>query len=455
MKRLAHIYRLSTLCALPFSRRFFRRERVGQLLLLALFSASAFAQNVSGIVTNGTTGKPASNVEVTLLTLANGMSESGSTKTDAQGHYSMPMANSGGPHLVRATYEGANYFTMVPPGMSQGNISIYDGAKKLDGIAGTVDVMKLQSDGNTLQVTELWAVNNTSNPPRSLTADNSFEIVLPDGAQIDEGSAQGPNGQPIQSSPIPLKAKNHYAFNFALKPGETRFQVTYHLPYSGSASISPALLMPYEHFVVMVPSSMKLDLKNPAQFQPMADQPGSTVQVARAAQPGQDVSFKVSGTGAITDNSQQPQGDQGAMGAQQGDSRPGGGLGPPIDAPDALATYRWPLLAVLLVVLFGVAYLALSRTSGRAPVTAEGVSVAIPDEPARSISPAIPATAPTDVAAAPAKSGNALLDAMKEELFQLEIERQQGQISTQEYETQKVALDQTLKRALARAGKKS
>lgn len=42
---------------------------------------------------------------------------------------------------------------------------------------------------------------------------------------------------------------------------------------------------------------------------------------------------------------------------------------------------------------------------------------------------------------------------MKEELFQLEIERQQGQISAAEYEQQKAALDQTLKRALARAGK--
>jgi hypothetical protein len=455
LKRLAQIHRFAILGALPFSRRSFRPERIGRLLLLALFSISAFGQNVSGVVTNGTTNKPAANVEVTLLTLANGMSESGSTKTDAQGHYSMPMENTGGPHLVRASYQGANYFTMVPPGMSQGNISIYDGAKKLEGIAGTVDVMKLQSDGTTLQVTELWAVKNGSSPARTLTADNSFEMVLPDGAQIDEASAQGPNGQPIQSMPVPLKAKNHYAFNFPLKPGETRFQIAYHTPYSGSANINPALLMPYEHFVVMVPSSMRLDLKNASEFQPMTDQPGSTVQVARAAGPGSDVSFKVSGTGTINDDSQQAQGGAGTMGAQPSDNRPGGGLGPPIDAPDALATYRWPLLAVLLVILFGVAYLALSRTSGHATVTAEGVSVPIPNEPMRSVAASVPAVTPTPPAATPPKSGNALLEAMKEELFQLEIERQQGQISAQEYETQKAALDQTLKRALARSQKNS
>jgi hypothetical protein len=444
--------------ALPFS-RVSRRERVGLFLLVALFSASALGQTVSGVVTNGTTEKPAANVDVTLITLASGMSESGTTKTDAQGHYSMPMQNTGGPHLVRADYQGASYFTMVPPGMSQGDISIYDGAKKVDGITGTVDVMKLQSDGTTLQVMELWAVNNASNPKRTLTADNAFEIVLPPGAQIDEASTQSPNGQPLQATPVALKAKNHYSFNFALKPGETRFQVAYHLPYSGSASITPSLLMPYQHFVVMVPTSMKLDLKNPSQFQPMSDQPGSTVQVARDAGPGTDVSFKISGTGTIADNSQQAQaGSQGgAMGAQQDNSRPGGGLGPPIDAPDALAKYRWPMLGVILVVLFGVAYLTLSRSSGQSPVTAEGVSVPVPEEPMRATAASVPvSTAPRSAPAShapPATSGNALMDAMKEELFQLEIERQQGQISAEEYETQKAALGQTLKRALSRSKK--
>ncbi len=39
---------------------------------------------------------------------------------------------------------------------------------------------------------------------------------------------------------------------------------------------------------------------------------------------------------------------------------------------------------------------------------------------------------------------------MKEELFQLEIDRQQGKISPDEYTTAKAALDETIKRALAR-----
>ena len=54
--------------------------------------------------------------------------------------------------------------------------------------------------------------------------------------------------------------------------------------------------------------------------------------------------------------------------------------------------------------------------------------------------------------AAPARDRNALLlEAMKEELFQLEIDRQQGKITPEEYAKAKAALDETIKRALARS----
>ena len=48
-----------------------------------------------------------------------------------------------------------------------------------------------------------------------------------------------------------------------------------------------------------------------------------------------------------------------------------------------------------------------------------------------------------------------LLEALKEELFQLEVEHKQGHISQQEYEKAKAALDQTLERALKREAAKT
>jgi hypothetical protein len=46
--------------------------------------------------------------------------------------------------------------------------------------------------------------------------------------------------------------------------------------------------------------------------------------------------------------------------------------------------------------------------------------------------------------------GNLLLAALKEELFELEIERQQGKLTPEEYSQAHAALSQTLQRALAR-----
>jgi hypothetical protein len=48
------------------------------------------------------------------------------------------------------------------------------------------------------------------------------------------------------------------------------------------------------------------------------------------------------------------------------------------------------------------------------------------------------------------RSGSVLLEAMKEELFQLESDRLEGKISQQEYESSKAALDKTLQRAVKR-----
>ncbi|MGB9256419.1 MAG: hypothetical protein WCC25_16390, partial [Candidatus Korobacteraceae bacterium] len=53
---------------------------------------------------------------------------------------------------------------------------------------------------------------------------------------------------------------------------------------------------------------------------------------------------------------------------------------------------------------------------------------------------------------APVRDRNALLlEAMKEELFQLELDRQHGTVNAEEYAKAKAALDETLKRALARS----
>jgi hypothetical protein len=430
--------------------------RIHAILISVLcLSSFAAAQTLQGTVTNGTTGKPAANAEVTLISLSNGMNEAAHTRTDSSGHFTLDLAgNTSMPHLVRVTHQDVNYFKMAPPGTSIADVQIYDAVKKLDGIATTVQVMRMQSDGSTLQVMELYAVQNNSAPPRSLIGDHSYEVALPEAATIDEASARAPNGQPISTVPEPVAGKkNQYAFSFPLRPGETQFEVAYHLPYSGSATIRPVLLHDAQHFVAMVPKSMQFASAGGTTFRSAPDGAGenANVQVVTNTRAGAPVAFSISGTGTLADqnaaaNDQQDPPQQGGTVMGGG---PGGGLGKPIDSPDPLSQYRWPLLGALAVILVtGGVYVVRrgSQTPAEAAASEASVSLA---SPVSSVSPM--AKAVPEHPGAPRPRASLMLEALKEELFTLELERQQGRITEEEYIQAKAALDHTLKRALTRA----
>ncbi|MFZ0793676.1 MAG: hypothetical protein WAM65_07900, partial [Candidatus Korobacteraceae bacterium] len=333
-------------------------------------TAFAAAQNITGTVTNGTTGKPSAGDEVTLLSLSQGMQEIANTKSDAQGRFSFPApGDSQAPHMVRVNHQGVGYFPQggpLMPGSTTAELTVYDSAKKVDGLSQTVEVDRFQSDGKQLDGISLYAVTNKSQPPRTVANDKgSFETVLPAGAEIESAQAKGPGGQPIATETTPGAQKNHYLLSYPLRPGETQFQISYHMPYSGETSISPKPLQDVQHFVVMLPKSMTFTAANPQQFQAMSD-PQSTVMVATNVKPGADLDFRVAGTGIFQADNQQGApgaGDSsgGAMGGSQAaanDSRPGGGLGAPIDAPDPLHQYRVFILgAFALVLVMGGAYI--------------------------------------------------------------------------------------------------
>ncbi len=421
------------------------RLLLGALLTLALAGFAA-AQNITGTVTNSTTGNPAAGDEVTLLSLSQGMQEVGSGKTDAEGKFSLPApAEQGVPHMVRVTHGGVNYFPQggpLMPGATTTQITVYDTAKKLDGLSQTVEVDRYEAQGDQLQAIALFAIRNESKPLRTLDAEQTFEFVLPAGATVDSGMAKSPGGQPLNIPPTETSQKGRYAFSFPLKPGESQFQVSYHLPYKGAASFSPKPLAEVQHFVVMTPQGMTFAPKDKQRYQSMPDNSGAGVMVATNVKPGEDLSFTLSGTGQFQAEGQQSAGgDEGGGGGMGGgqaaarDNRPGGGLGAPIDSNDPLHDYRAVILGVFACVLvMGGAYVIAKSNNPTPAVAIAGATAAatVSDE------------------AAPRDRNAKLLEAMKEELFQLELDRQQGKIGQDEYATAKAALDETIRRALAR-----
>jgi hypothetical protein len=468
------------------------------ILALALFSlalAHAAAQTLTGTVTNGTTNKPAAGDEVILINIANGMDIAGSTKADSSGKFSFTLKDAGGPHLIRAVHQGVNYHQMAPPGTGNVEVKVYDVAKKVGSLSLTADVLRLQADKTSLQGIRLFAIDNQSSPPVTQMNDHSFEFYLPVGAKVEQVQAKAPNGQPIPADAVPQSEKGRYAIAFPLRPGETQIQLEFTLPYNGTAKIDPKPLYPAEHFVVILPKTMHFEGGDSSSFKSMQDpnQTDSVVQVAQQTHVGQALGFTVTGTGTIADeqggaagaSGAAPQGGPMNENPQAESSRPGGGLGVPIDAPDPLEKYRWPIIGAFVVLLAIGGWIvtkrqgAVSAASGTAggsanratfasgpfaaPITGPGAG-AISGTPSQSGSGAsaasssgsTPATttpaAATPSVTAPFSRSAAILEALKEEMFQLEVERKQGKVSAEEYEKAKAALDQTLDRALRRQG---
>jgi len=417
--------------------------------ILALALATAAAQTLTGTVTNGTTNKPAAGDEVILINLANGMDVGGTTTADSSGKFSFKITVPG-PHLIRAVHQGVTYHRMAPPGVNTADVNVYDVVTKLADLSVTADVLRFQADSGSMQGIRLFVVSNTSSPAKTQMNDHNFEFYLPVGAKIEQVQARSPNGQPIPAEATPQSDKNRYALAFPLRPGETQFQVEFTLPYSGEIKIDPKPLYPAAHLVIVLPKTMQFTAANPSIFQSMQDpsQGDSQVEVAQQTKPGQPLAFALKGNGVITESP----GETASGAAQQEqaqpqgrDNRPGGGLGAPIDAPDALQQYRWPILGGFALLLVIGGWIVTKRQTSP-PAAMASASPAAQTSPATTSRPAPPSAVPAVRAAKPSM----LLEALKEELFQLEVERKQGKITPADYEKARAALDQTLERALKR-----
>ncbi len=432
----------------------------------------------TGTVTDKTTNKPAAGDDVVLINLQAGMQEAGRTKTDAKGNFSFDTPD--GPHLIRVDHQKASYFRSAPPGTQSVAIDIYDVSEKVNGVRIEASVARVEADKQGLHVTQNYFVKNDSTPARTQLSDHSFEIYLPTEAQVEGSAAQSPGGMAVNSAPVPMSDPGHFAFIFAIRPGETRFQVAYRIPYNGSYTFKPRISLPTENVVVQLPKSMTFTPSTTATYQSIPEDPNLQTFLLKNANPKQVLDFSVSGIGSMPREAQgQPEQGGGAMGAGGGampgaggaeagsDTRPGGGLGVPVGGEETwVSKYKWWIMAgVGLLLVIAAAFLVRSKktpvtqATGGPPVprtvppaynaATSAASAASASSGNAGYAPVSSSYAPAAVAPAPV-TGSALLGTLKEEFFALETDRLAGKLTEEEYVQHKAALDVMLRRAIAR-----
>jgi hypothetical protein len=335
---------------------------LGLAIMLAT-TALAAAVDLKGRAINRTTMRPAVGDEVILLSLSDaGMSEAARSQTDAKGNFRLTVAEPKLTHVVRVVHQGIAYHQLVEPGTRPVAVAVYDVADRVDNVAAVMDVERFEATNDMLEVKQLITVRNDSRPPRTLMNDCPFEIQLPSEAEVKSGMVQVEDGQPLKQKPIAGDRKGRYHFEFPIRPGDTRFAIVYRMPYNGQALIQPSLRNPSEKFVVMVPKSMKFDPQAQGVFHSMPNTTLDEVQGTDAVTGGQTIAFRISGTGMLEELRARRQ--EAEPTKTTSANAPGGGLGPPIEAPDPLQKYRWQILAGITVLTLSGAIYVTMKTRG-------------------------------------------------------------------------------------------
>jgi hypothetical protein len=414
-------------------------------VLVALLSAPLFAVEagtIHGTVKNGTTGKPAANIEVILIQLQGGMQPVANAKTDGEGQFSFDNASLGAqPMLVRAVYHGVNFHQPAPPGKSEVQIEVFEPTADAKTISVPSHIVIVQPNGSSLLVGEEYSIQNSATPPKAyFRADGNFEFAIPDKAQLQQTAAWGPAGMPVVQAAID-KTHNRYAIAFAFRPGESGMRYSYQLPYAGSAaSVKLPTIYPTAKLLVLAPPSVQITGDG---LEAGGQEQGMTVY-GRGAIPANTLyTLNISGTAAPVN----------AGNAEAGGQDAQNGSGPAISViPGRLDVLKWPLIGGFIG-LFALGAILLARRPVVA-VAAVGASPETATQMAQGIAPqrSSPKTAgvtlagngTTNLAALDAAVGLSL-DSLKDQMFRLELRRQAGTISEEEYARERARAEKVLR----------
>jgi hypothetical protein len=395
------------------------------LFACCFYAVSALAADtITGKVRNQTTRTVAAGDEVVLLRLGVGMEEEARTRTDAQGAFAFP-ATSDARHIVRVLHQGVNYDQVATS--SPLEVLVFDAVTKIPGLSGNMGIVRVETEGEMLKVTEMYSIKNASAPPVTQRGPRNFVASLAPDATLDSFMVKSQGAVWVKVTPTANAERGSlYSVDFPLRPGDTLFKFTYRLPYQGRSTLRIRLAYPIRNIAVLHPPSMSFKPASQGSFTSPGLVQGLRLEQAVAQPVVRELpAFEISGAGAAPQTSAEAKPvlpptpslapvPVGASASQAGISSP--------PAPSAWTTNAGWLVglgigALLTALIFGLLHQRRNAAKAHSATLRRGVSV---------------------------------VEVLKEELFQLETEKLKGSLSAEQYDANKEALKVSIQRALAK-----
>jgi hypothetical protein len=196
------------------------------------------AFQLTGRVVNGTTGDPASPATITVVNPSGGMLVENETKThDDQGHFKIDDLKNDAPvYLVRVSYEGVNYTEVIrfngqDPMTTE--LTVYDRTSSWEDITVSLPHFVLGVSGDTLHVQKFFELSNDTSPAKTVFGEGArFRLYLPEDRLGGDVLRATSLGMPLPIAPMATDEKGIYEANYPIKPGGTRVDLSFGLPYA-------------------------------------------------------------------------------------------------------------------------------------------------------------------------------------------------------------------------------
>jgi len=231
------------------------------MLLLALPLSAA----VTGTVINGTTGAPQPAATVTLYKFGQGgMEPVTDTKTDAQGKFTIDQNPAGrGPAMLRVEIDNVTYNHIMPPGTPTTGIAltVYNATRQAQAVKISKHMLLFQpSPSGPMTVNETFLVENSGKTTWVDPVNGTLRFYLPAAAQDKvEVTGAAPDGMPVPVPTGQTAAPQVYAAKFEIKPGETRFDLNYRVPYTAGTAYAGKIPTQDENTYLVAPSGVTME----------------------------------------------------------------------------------------------------------------------------------------------------------------------------------------------------
>ena len=348
--------------------------------------------------------------------------------------------------LVRALYRGVSFHASVPPGRTSADIEVFEPTRDPRVLQISSRLIVFQPNGATLLVGEEYTVNNTAKPPAAFfKPEGSFDFEIPSGATLGQVSAWGPSGMPTVQGTVD-RGPQRYSVAFPFRPGESGVRVAYQVPYAeNSARLRLPTGLAAARVVLIAPPSVQVTA---AGFAPAGSQDGWSVYARDSISAGTFLDVSLSGTAPPPSDSSAGQG-SGTGGSQVASQV----------LPSRLGNLQW-ILVIGFAALFVIGVIFLWRRPVAAVASGSGAELPIPAPPPAprraSPLPALDVSLPVEDSPSLADSAMSHLDRivaagladLKEALFRLELRRQAGTISDDDYQRERARIESQLRSLL-------